>query len=127
MAPLSLLLLSSLSLASTTLADGTLLWGIQKNTANEAAQLKARGLGLRRRSGSTILATLGNAEMAGLYYANVTVGTPAQDVSLQIDTGSSDVWVPSTQASQCQDAANGGCAGGACELILYIPLGSMLC
>lgn len=120
MPPLSLSLSLLLALSSAILpaaaTDGTLRWDIQKNTANEAAQLKARGLGLRRRATSgTVQANLGNAEQAGLYYANVTVGTPPQDLSLQIDTGSSDVWVPSAQSSYCQNTAQEGCPGGSCE------------
>lgn len=113
MTALSLLLVSSLVSAAAT--DGTLLWGIQKNTANEAAQLKTRGLGLQRRSG-TLQADLGNSRQEGLYYANVTFGTPPQDVRLQIDTGSSDVWVPSTQSNLCLNQSSGGCDGISCEL-----------
>lgn len=121
MAPLAALLLLSSSLLSTAAAaDGTLLWNINKNTANEAAQLKNRGLGLRRRSGGTLSVSLGNAEQAGLYYANISIGTPPQDLSVQIDTGSSDVWVPSVQAAMCNDASLGGCSGGACEFIRSI-------
>jgi hypothetical protein len=42
------------------------------------------------------------------------VGTPAQSLSVQIDTGSSDVWIPSSQASICSDEKDGGCPGGSC-------------
>lgn len=115
----SLILLSSTILAATA-TEGTIRWDIQKNIASEEAQLKARALGLRRRaSGNTVQADLGNAEQAGLYYANVTIGSPAQEVSLQIDTGSSDVWVPSSQARLCEDFEAGGCSGGSCELRSY--------
>jgi len=96
--------------------------GIAKNAANEAAQLQKRQLHLQRRGlggvvrveerADTIIASLGNAVASGLYYANVTVGTPAQSLSLQIDTGSSDVWVPSSTASICEDTKDGGCPGG---------------
>lgn len=37
--------------------------------------------------------TLGDAVSQGLYHVNASVGTPKQNVVLQIDTGSSDVWV----------------------------------
>ncbi|KAK9367630.1 aspartic peptidase domain-containing protein [Lipomyces kononenkoae] len=41
-----------------------------------------------------------------LYYANVSVGTPGQKLRLQIDTGSSDIWVQSAQNKFCQQSSN---------------------
>lgn len=65
---------------------------------------------LRRRQG-TVLETLTNGEL--LYIANVTVGTPGQALSLQIDTGSSDVWMSSSSASLCTTAPTADyCFGG---------------
>ncbi|KAL9601847.1 MAG: hypothetical protein Q9219_002198 [cf. Caloplaca sp. 3 TL-2023] len=46
-----------------------------------------------------ISGTLGNKR--SLYYANLTLGTPQQNFRLQIDTGSSDLWVQSTGPSLC--------------------------
>ncbi|KAK3397878.1 aspartic peptidase domain-containing protein [Sordaria brevicollis] len=39
----------------------------------------------------------------GAYYAEVSVGTPAQQVSVVLDTGSSDLWVVSYKADLCTD------------------------
>ncbi|RPB05778.1 acid protease [Choiromyces venosus 120613-1] len=54
---------------------------------------------LRKRS-STVLQRLDNADY--LYYANVSIGTPPQNLRLHLDTGSSDVWVESMKSELCQ-------------------------
>ncbi|KAK9465619.1 aspartic peptidase domain-containing protein [Lipomyces arxii] len=41
-----------------------------------------------------------------LYYANITLGTPGQNLRLQIDTGSSDVWVQSGENQVCQERSD---------------------
>jgi hypothetical protein len=48
---------------------------------------------------------LNNNLTGGGYYADVSVGTPSQSVSLVIDTGSSDVWVVANNANLCTSAA----------------------
>ena len=57
-----------------------------------------------------------NNATGGMYMANITVGTPPQDISLILDTGSSDIWLLSSQADICEnlsDEENGlGCIGG---------------
>jgi hypothetical protein len=47
---------------------------------------------LRKRSG-TLQSTLYNADVDVLYLMNTTTGTPPQSIALQLDTGSSDIWV----------------------------------
>lgn len=54
---------------------------------------------LRKRATNTISETLDNEET--LYFANVTMGTPAQTLRLHIDTGSSDLWVNYAKSTYC--------------------------
>ena len=42
-----------------------------------------------------------NSEGSLLYLINVTVGTPPQKLQLQLDTGSSDIWIPWVRSLQC--------------------------
>lgn len=46
-----------------------------------------------------------------LYYANLTLGTPQQQLRLHIDTGSSDLWVNTAASSFCSSRAD-PCEGG---------------
>lgn len=120
MARLTSFILASSSLVSLSTAAGTIQWNIARDNAVAAAQLKSRSLVLSKRA-DTVQATLGNAVQAGLYYANITVGTPAQTLQVQIDTGSSDVWVPSSTAELCVAGAtrtSDGCTGGSCKSFL---------
>lgn len=57
-------------------------------------------------------ASLDNDYIDGLFWVNATVGTPGQQVQLQIDTGSSDIWV--FGASSCAESST-SCLGGFCE------------
>jgi hypothetical protein len=58
---------------------------------------------LRRRAG-TVQQTLDNLET--LYFANASVGTPAQNFRLHIDTGSSDLWVNAKNSQLCRSGGN---------------------
>lgn len=58
----------------------------------------------------TVRATIANEEL--LYLINVTIGTPGQPFSLQLDTGSSDIWIP-------DDGPGGPCDGDPIDCGLF--------
>jgi len=58
---------------------------------------------LRRRQ-KTVQQVLDNVET--LYFANASLGTPAQNFRLHIDTGSSDLWVNSVTSTLCRTGGN---------------------
>ena len=43
------------------------------------------------------------ADTVHSYIINMTVGTPGQPFSVQLDTGSSDIWIPSIESDACQE------------------------
>ncbi|KIM92830.1 hypothetical protein OIDMADRAFT_98547, partial [Oidiodendron maius Zn] len=51
--------------------------------------------------------SLFNNQSSGAYLAQVSVGTPPQQISLQIDTGSTDVWMLSVSTDLCQMTGGG--------------------
>lgn len=61
----------------------------------------------RRDSSKTITESLTNEET--LYYANCSLGTPAQALRLHIDTGSSDLWANTPSSQICQYRDEGLC------------------
>ncbi|RDL31190.1 Acid protease [Venustampulla echinocandica] len=111
------MLLASCLIGPTPTSANTIQMDIARDPAAQAAQLQNRSLlkrRLRARAEDTITAELGNDMSQGLYFANVSVGTPPQNLQVQIDTGSSDMWVPASTASVCRTSASegGGCDGG---------------
>ncbi|EHY58348.1 hypothetical protein HRR83_007287 [Exophiala dermatitidis] len=90
-------LLSSVSSVVGTAAPGTVGYTFEKR------RVKAQDYPhlARRQSSKTVQASLDNEIL--LYLINVTVGTPGQPFSLQLDTGSSDIWFPAVNADICED------------------------
>lgn len=71
---------------------------------------------LGRRSERTVEETLSNEKQRGGYFSSCTVGTPPQEVVLLLDTGSSDTWIPATDAPACSERFSvDPCPLGSCE------------
>ncbi|KAK9779781.1 putative Aspartic peptidase domain-containing protein [Seiridium cardinale] len=87
-------------------------WDIQKRQSQPKE-------GIVKRAASTYSEVITNEETRGGYFATVAIGTPSQNLTLQLDTGSSDIWVPSSSASVCEtsgrassSSSSSGCTFG---------------
>ncbi|MCJ1387535.1 hypothetical protein MMC18_000378 [Xylographa bjoerkii] len=77
--------------------------------ASSASAPKAIGFEFERRKAppgaltkrSNVNVPLLNTQNSFIYVANVSVGSPPQNVSMQIDTGSSDFWINTPDSMQC--------------------------
>ncbi|KAK4447594.1 mitochondrial elongation factor g 1-like protein [Podospora aff. communis PSN243] len=72
------------------------------------AQYRNGVVQLGRRDG-TYEEVIKNEDTRGGYFATCKLGTPAQDLTLQLDTGSSDIWVPDSSAKVCTESRTRGC------------------
>lgn len=89
---------------------GTLSLRTYRNHEKHAQALRRRDIEhMAKRSPFSV--DLGNIDYlgGGFYYVNASVGTPAQEVQLDIDTGSSDIWM--FGVNSC-DQTKYLCAGG---------------
>ena len=96
--------LSSTLLITAAAAAGTVEYAIQKQP------IPGRSLPVRRDTIEPALITNFINQDGLAYYLNVTVGTPGQLQTVQLDTGSSDFYFSASNATFCKTSP--GCAGG---------------
>lgn len=75
----------------------------------DPSQIPARDRARLAKRQQTVEQTLDNLDT--LYFANLTLGTPAQNLQLHIDTGSSDLWVNTATSTLCTSRLT-PCEGG---------------
>lgn len=95
--------------SSALAALGVVQWSIERR------QIQPAGGSLSKRAANTFEEVITNEKTRGGYFTTCTVGSPPQNLTMQLDTGSSDVWVPSSKAPICtrkQDKSNPGCTFG---------------
>jgi elongation factor G len=88
--------------ASAASMNGVIQWDIQKNQRSR----ELRRLGRRA---STFEEVITNEQARGGYFATCRLGTPGQNLTLQLDTGSSDIWLPDSNAQICTRAGRRRC------------------
>jgi hypothetical protein len=79
-----------------------------------AADARAQSSSRHRRS-STLLSQLNLNDQwvfSGGYFLDIDVGTPPQRLQVLLDTGSSDLFIPSAEAARC---LSNDCPGGSCK------------
>jgi elongation factor G len=92
--------------AYASFGNGVVQWDIQRTQRREEfARLGKRA--------DTFEEVITNEQARGGYFSTCRLGTPGQNLTLQLDTGSSDIWVPDSAAQVCSTGRE-GCALGAC-------------
>jgi len=73
------------------------------------------GITLRRADAKRAVLQVGLDNSPGFgYYANLSIGKPAQNIAVQVDTGSSNLWVNSATSAYCSKPGN--CAYGSYDV-----------
>jgi hypothetical protein len=104
-----MLVLATTLLSSMVLAAKVVHIEIAKANQNHSSFMKRDQTGL-----------LGNQKR--YYSTDILVGSPGQKLSVDIDTGSGDLWIFDVSTPLCQ---SGGCFGGTCKWQMIIdPLES---
>ncbi|KAF7563248.1 hypothetical protein G7046_g880 [Stylonectria norvegica] len=91
-----------------------ILAGVKSQVVQWDVERRHATPGLGRRVLSTFEEVVANSKGSGGYFATVEIGSPGQNLTLQLDTGSSDVWVPWCNATICTSAESSaeGCTFG---------------
>ena len=92
---------STLMVAAALLPLPSLAEPAPKVVSYEFTKVSRPNKRLRKRADGSVNVQLYN-DAPQMYQVNITVGTPGQDLIVQLDTGSSDLWIPASDSTLCQ-------------------------
>ena len=101
------------SLLSAALLPWTIATAPPRVLGVNFAKVVKPGPRLQRRAGSVATPLVNNDQLQ--YLANISIGTPPQAFAVQLDTGSSDLWVPSFDSDLCLINGPGCREFGSCK------------
>lgn len=112
-------LLALLTLSSEVASQKVIQFDIAKVAGSPPTKLGKRFAETSKLYKRQFSESIINNVTGGSYMISTSIGTPAQSISLVLDTGSSDVWVLADNANQCTSKTlqyeYGACVGGTCK------------
>lgn len=100
----------SLLVAASQAIEGVVQFDIERRQLQPRVRLD------KRAPADAFEEVITNDRSRGGYFLTCNVGNPPQNLTLQLDTGSSDIWVPASSACKPSAKKPNGCSLGSCKI-----------